>query len=95
MGNYAVLTTPSRLVWETRKSLSTTSTFKNKIWMEGITYPKAFPKAYGGGQVLFKFKPVALAQHGEHRERVGSRYAQIKGEAGSPEIREMKILCTL
>ena len=34
IGNYAVLTTPSRLVWETRKSLSTTSTFEIKIRME-------------------------------------------------------------
>ena len=87
IGNYAVLTTPSRQVWETRKSLSTTSTFKSGIRKKRITYSKALPETYDGGQVLFKLQPVALAQHGEHRERVGRRYAQIKGKAGSPEIR--------
>ena len=29
--NYVVLTTPSWVVWKTRRSLSTTSTFKSKI----------------------------------------------------------------
>ena len=50
--NYAVLTTPSWLVWETRRSLSTTSTFKSKIRIRKLTYSKAFPKADYGSQVL-------------------------------------------
>ena len=52
-----------------------------------MTYSKALPEAYDGSQVLFKLQSVTLAQHGEDWERIGCRYAQIKGKAGSPEIR--------